>query len=208
MEVAAQMFANLDYDQTSFTAIAQSVGIQRASLYHYFPNKEALLMQIGMKWLQPLDQLVEQFNREGGPTDLLLYRYLRIDLRHIWSAPYNLGRLYQLPSDSESPETDPAWAIIETIHDTWTMWISEAVEAKTFRQVDPRLAGSLVESSYLGVIAAERTAIRRSPGQTADSFADLMLGGLIANETRLHELQHLAVELDGANPVISEVLSR
>lgn len=209
MDVAAEMFANLGYDRTSFTAIAKAVGIQRASIYHYFANKDALLMQIGLRWLTPLDQLVNKFNSEGGPTDLLLYRYLRIDLRHIWSAPYNLGRLYQLHGAPEAADTDPAAIIIDTIHDAWTQWIARAVEAKTIRgEIDPALAGSLVESSYLGVISTERPAVTRDHGQTADAFANLILGGLVTDNQRLDQLRRLATEQDGSSPILSNILDQ
>ena len=204
--VAARMFAEVGYDKTSFTAIADAVGIQRASIYHHYANKDALLLEIGLSWLDPLAALVEQFDSEDGPDDLRLYRYLRIDLRHIQSAPYDLSRLYHLPVALDDDGCDPIGTIIDMIHDAWTRWITAATEAGTLRSVDPALAGSLVEASYLGVLASERPAVGVDPGTTADEFADLMLAGLVADPIRLRELQAAALEHDGDDPILHELL--
>ncbi len=201
---AAAMFADVGYEQTSFTAIAEAVGMQRASLYHHFPNKEALLLEIGLLWLEPLGELLEEFDAEGGPCDLRLYRYLRIDLRHIQSAPYDLGRLYQLSGPPAPTGTDEANLLIDAIHDAWTRWISAAVASGAFRPLDPALAGSLVEAAYLGVITSERPAVLDDSGRTADGFADLILRGLLHDPGRLDELRTEAVDQDGANPVLTD----
>ena len=202
LRVAATMFGEVGYEKTSFTAIADAVGIQRASLYHYYPNKDALLLDIGLPWLNPLAVLVEEFDEENAPGDLQLYRYLRIDLRHIQAAPYDLGRLYHLPDISVGESMEPLWQIVDTIHDAWTRWIASAVEDGALRRVDPRLAGSMVEAAYLGVITSDRPAVREDAGSTADNFADLVLAGLLADPGRLAELRRLALEHDGADPIL------
>jgi AcrR family transcriptional regulator len=202
LRIAAAMFAEVGYEKTSFTSIADAVGIQRASLYHYYANKDALLLDIGLPWLNPLAALVEEFEEEIAPGEVKLYRYLRIDLRHIRAAPYDLGRLYHLPDISAGESMAPLWRIVDTIHDAWTRWITAAVADGALRRVDPRLAGSLVEAAYLGVITSDRPAVREDVGNTADDFADLILAGLLADPERLAELRRLALELDGADPIL------
>ena len=206
LAAAARMFAELGYEKTSFTAIANAVGIQRASLYHLFPNKDALLLEIGRPWMTPLVELVAQFDRENEPGDLQLYRYLRIDMRYIGSAPYDLVRLYQLPDLQNNAGLEPLWETVDAIHAAWVRWISSGVESGFLRQIEPELAGSLVESAYLGVLSSERPSLTADPGKTSDGFADLMLGGLLADPTRLDELRELALQRDGADPILHEIL--
>lgn len=206
LAAAARLFTEFGYEKTSFTAIANAVGIQRASLYHYFPNKEALLLEIGAPWMRPLVDLIEQFDREDEPGDLQLYRYLRIDMRYIGSAPYDLVRIYQLPDLQNSAGLEPIWETIDVIHEAWVRWIRSGVETGFLRQVEPKLAGSLVESAYLGVLSSERPSLTADLDKTTDGFADLMLGGLVADRARLDDLRKLAIDRDGANPILHEIL--
>lgn len=207
LEVAARMFADVGYEQTSFAAIAETVGVQRASLYHHYANKEALLLEIGLLWLEPLVELLDRFDEEGGPADLRLYRYLRIDLRHIKSAPYDLGRIYHLRDEPWQSEADPASKLVDTIHDAWVRWIAAAVEAGTFRPINPRLLGSLIEAAYLGVLSSDRPDILADVGKTVDSFVDLMVAGLLADPLRLDELRAQALAHDGVDPALADVLA-
>ncbi len=172
LAAAARLFAELGYENTSFTAIANAVGMQRASLYHHFPNKDALLLEIGRPWMTPLVELIEQFDRDNEPRDLQFYRYLRIDMRHIGTAPYDLVRLYQFPDIHDRAGLEPFWSNIDAIHTAWVRWIGSAVEGGTLRQIDPELAGSLAEAAYIGVIAGERPSLKADLSRTGDGFAD------------------------------------
>lgn len=200
------MLAEVGYEKTSFTAIADAVGIQRASVYHYFANKDDLLSAIGLPWLRPLAELVEQFDQEGLDPDLQLYRYLRIDLRHIKSAPYDLGRIFLLPGIPDSGVVAKMFDMVDTIHDAWLRWIAAAKTTGYLRDINPELAGSMVEAAYLGVIFSDRPSLAREIETTADNFADLVLAGLLADPGRLQELRELGRERDGVSPALNEIL--
>jgi AcrR family transcriptional regulator len=45
-EVAAGLFDQLGYRETSMDKIAEEVGIRKASLYYYFPSKDRLLIEM------------------------------------------------------------------------------------------------------------------------------------------------------------------
>lgn len=46
VEKASALFLKRGYDNTPMSAIAQAVGISKANIYNYFPNKKALLFHI------------------------------------------------------------------------------------------------------------------------------------------------------------------
>ncbi|HYB82287.1 MAG TPA: TetR/AcrR family transcriptional regulator [Mycobacterium sp.] len=54
MKVAADLFAARAYEETSMEAIAQQVGIRKASLYYYFNSKDDLLTQMHQERLEPI----------------------------------------------------------------------------------------------------------------------------------------------------------
>jgi TetR/AcrR family transcriptional regulator, cholesterol catabolism regulator len=54
MKVAADLFAARAYEETSMEAIAQQVGIRKASLYYYFSSKDDLLTKMHQERLEPI----------------------------------------------------------------------------------------------------------------------------------------------------------
>lgn len=74
VEVAAGLFNERGYHETSMDLIAANVGIRKASLYHYFSSKEDLLTVIHE---QMIDLIIERQQQridaaELGPKDMLL----------------------------------------------------------------------------------------------------------------------------------------
>jgi TetR/AcrR family transcriptional regulator, cholesterol catabolism regulator len=54
MKVAAELFENRAYQETSMEAIARQVGIRKASLYYYFSSKDDLLAQMHLGIIEPI----------------------------------------------------------------------------------------------------------------------------------------------------------
>lgn len=52
IDAAAAVFAERGYDATSTQAIADVLGIRQASLYYYFPSKEAALEQVCLRGVE------------------------------------------------------------------------------------------------------------------------------------------------------------
>lgn len=57
---SAELFAQFGYSGTSITMIADACGVSKALLYHYYPDKEALLFDIISDHLDALIQVVEE----------------------------------------------------------------------------------------------------------------------------------------------------
>ena len=65
LAASASLFARKSYDGTSMTDIARAVGLQRASLYHYFPNKQAIFFELMKRYMFPLYELIRRWEAEG-----------------------------------------------------------------------------------------------------------------------------------------------
>ena len=59
---AIELFARLGYHATSMRAIAAAAGVQPAAIYHWYPSKEAILVQ-------PPGRLHGAADRQGGGRD-------------------------------------------------------------------------------------------------------------------------------------------
>ncbi|BCH28491.1 TetR family transcriptional regulator [Mesorhizobium sp. L-8-10] len=60
LQRTAQLFAQFGYSGTSITMIAEACGVSKALLYHYYPDKEALLFDILSAHLEELVEVVER----------------------------------------------------------------------------------------------------------------------------------------------------
>ncbi len=202
LSVAGALFVKQGYAATSLAAIAAEAGLQRASLYHHFPSKDAMLAEIARRYLAPLLDVLERFVSEDRAPELQLYRYLRIDVAHVLAAPHDLGALFHLPEVRDRSRFDALWDAVDAIKDAWTGWVEQGAATGAFDVTDPRQAGLLVESSYLGVLGTPRQGLRDDPGATAHAFAAFVLRSLLADPAVLGDLERQAVELDGNSPTV------
>ncbi len=199
---AAASFTAKGYTATSFTAIADDVGLQRASLYHHFASKDAILAEIARRHLDPLLDLLARLDCEDQPPALQLYRYLRIDLRHMLRAPYDLGGLFHLPEVRERDRFRTLWDAVDTIADGWTTWIVQGASEGTFHTEEPERVGLLLESSYFGVLGTPRARLRENPAATADGFARFALDALLTTRAAGDSIAQQALEMDGLDPSV------
>ena len=72
LAIAIPMYANRGYDGVSMRQIAAAVGIKAASLYHHFPDKQALYIEaLGFAFAQRADVLSEAFTLAAEPKERL-----------------------------------------------------------------------------------------------------------------------------------------
>jgi AcrR family transcriptional regulator len=71
LEAALELFINDGYDRTSLRQIAEKVGINKASLYYYFPGKEEILKALADRASDVGHHLgLEQLLPEDGSLDM------------------------------------------------------------------------------------------------------------------------------------------
>ena len=72
LQIAAEMFAERGYAQTTVRDIADAGGILSGSLYHHFPSKEAMLTEMLTSFLGGLEERFRAvIEASAGPRDAL-----------------------------------------------------------------------------------------------------------------------------------------
>jgi AcrR family transcriptional regulator len=61
LEVTAQVLAEVGFEQLSTNLVCQRAGLSPPALYRYFPNKYALLHELGLRLMQRQNALLEQW---------------------------------------------------------------------------------------------------------------------------------------------------
>src|SRR5690606_8236896 len=65
---AAELFAQRGYSATSMNAVAVACGLSKPTLYHYFRDKDALLVDIAESHVLRLQSLVAEVEAAGLPA--------------------------------------------------------------------------------------------------------------------------------------------
>ncbi len=97
LDAAGELFVTKGFTVTSTRSIAEAVGIRQASLYHHFPNKEAILEALLDATVVPSLEFARRVTRSVDDPRVALWAVTAGDAASLLSVPWNLGRLYLLP---------------------------------------------------------------------------------------------------------------
>jgi AcrR family transcriptional regulator len=176
LQAAAELFASEGYTATSTRAIAQAVGLRQASLFHYYPRKEAILAELLDRTLRPTLEMSRRLERAALGPEATLWVLAERDVGNLCAGPHNLGALQLLP-EARGDQFAWFWRRRQRLSSFYRRAIRAGAEIGLFpaatRATAPDLVFGLVES----VITAKPVvrADPATPAQVADS-ALRMLG--------------------------------
>lgn len=84
MDVTSELLERVGLDDLTTVLIAKEVGISVGSLYHYFPNKHAILYAMASEWLEEIEKVLTKISAwdiETIPLDDLLEQILALNLK-------------------------------------------------------------------------------------------------------------------------------
>lgn len=79
IDVTGELLERVGFDDLNTIIIAKEVGISIGSLYHYFPNKHAILHAMGTRWLDEIKTVLhayESWDIENLPLEELVEKML------------------------------------------------------------------------------------------------------------------------------------
>lgn len=76
LDDAARLFAQDGYDGTSLGELAASVGVTKAAIYHYFPNKKEIYEAIIVRTLEGLRRYVSQVTAQASDPEEALAHFM------------------------------------------------------------------------------------------------------------------------------------
>lgn len=192
---AANLFARRGYHGTSTREIARAVGVRQPSLFHHFPTKVAILQALLSSDLDEAVPAAEAVAAMAAPAAVRLFAYLRHDVLHLTSSPYNLSSLY-----TEEVMADPDFAPWVRkrgrLHAAIERMIQDGVRSGEFLDVRSRL----VREAVTGILVRTLTVYREGyPDEgLADEIASLVLRSVLKNPRRLPVVRREALALEAA----------
>ncbi|WP_419911752.1 TetR/AcrR family transcriptional regulator [Hoeflea sp.] len=143
---AAKLFADVGYDRSSMSQLAEVCGVSKALLYHYYSGKDALLYDVIGAHLKDLCLTVEAADRPDaepnerlhGLVAALLNAYREADHEH----KVQINEMKHLPSEQQEALKDLERRLVARFAAAVT-GINPGMEARLIKPVTMSLFGML-----------------------------------------------------------------
>ncbi len=178
LQTAAKLFRLYGYHGTSMQDLAEALGLQRGSLYHYIETKEDLLHALMKEAIETFIARVEPIANAPEPAASKLRKAVAAHLRVLVTMPDAVAVfLHELKA--LSPENQRAIiALRDRYEGLFRHMVAQGAADGTLRPVDPKVATFAI----LGILNWPYhwfdPAGRLSVDELAEAFADLILHGL------------------------------
>jgi AcrR family transcriptional regulator len=181
---ATMLFRRRGFHATSMQDLAEAMGMNRGSLYHYITSKDELLWTILVGAFDRLDQRVApKLEADAPPRERLadaIHEHLRVAADHADELS-----LIQIELRSLSPERRREMVGRRDGYEArWRRTIQDGIASGDLRKVDVRLAGIGILSVCNWFTQWYQPDGALSVDQIADAFVELFLGGMSPSESR------------------------
>jgi AcrR family transcriptional regulator len=180
LALAAQMFAERGYGQTTVRDIADAAGILSGSLYHHFDSKESMVDEILRTFLDELFTRYGEIVDAGlGPKEtlkaLVVASFEAIDTRHAEVAIYQNESKHLMPLERFSYLDDRN---VE-FRKLWTVLLEDGMSEGVFRaDLDVDLAYRFIRDTVWVAVRWYRPDGGLSAEAVADQYLAILLDGI------------------------------
>ncbi|MCG8927029.1 TetR/AcrR family transcriptional regulator [Lentzea sp. DG1S-22] len=180
LELAAKMFADRGYGQTTVRDIADAAGILSGSLYHHFDSKESMVDEILRTFLDGLFTRYREIVEAGaGPKKtlkaLVVASFEAIDTRHAAVAIYQNEAKHLAPLERFSYIEDRS----AEFRKLWTVLLEEGISAGVFRaDLDVDVAYRFIRDTVWVAVRWYRPDGDLSAETVADQYLAILLDGI------------------------------
>jgi TetR/AcrR family transcriptional regulator, cholesterol catabolism regulator len=179
LDAAAQVFRQKGFHGASMSAIADSVNLQKASLYHHVTSKQEILLALLDRALGMLTDHISAISSQAVPADQKLKQMIRAYLSALAeNADLTAVLLFEHRSlDKKShmrhvPQRDKFEGL-------WRDVLNEGVRAKIFDCKDAGMAVRALMGTLNWTLTWYRPEGDKTIEKIADEYADLFLTGLL-----------------------------
>jgi TetR/AcrR family transcriptional regulator len=216
MVVAARLFRERGYLNTTMTEIARACGLGQSSLYYWFGQKEDILL--GLLALNRVSlAFAEELIAETGSPAVRLLRLLRLDIHELCSSPVDICEVEVMAEQQPDAFVD-FWADTAALHGQVASLISDGIACGEFIECDPEFAALNICAAEEGVQRRYRNSAAHAPGgsspfrhpdysreHVAEELAAMLVRGLLRDPAVLPELIAAAAARDELVPAATGV---
>jgi AcrR family transcriptional regulator len=184
LAAAAGLFATEGYRSTSMREVAAAAGILAGSLYHHFPSKEAIAVELVEQYHADLDLAVRDFGSPGAGPVAALRAFARViaEVSGRNRAALQIS-MYDAPTTASPALRAVVRAQPASLDGRWRDLIGVAAAAGAIdEEADPRILRHVLRETMpkAGVMVWERGAPDGGPAAFAGCVTSVIFDGLVA----------------------------
>ena len=184
---AIDLFARLGYHATSMRALAAAADVQPAAIYHWYPNKEAILIQLQDDFMEQLTVRVHAaMDRQDRPA-LKLAAAVR---EHVVYHGLHTDEAFVTDSEIRALADGPRKTLIEkrdAYQATFAALINDGIGDRSLRSSDVPVATYAILLQCTGVALWFKPDGPLGLDQVADLHVELVLGSVGASAELIAE---------------------
>jgi AcrR family transcriptional regulator len=166
------------YHSTTLEDIADRLGVRKTALYHYFPDKDAILFACHKQSLAELSGHLAAARR-AYPTATARLRHIILEhVRVMTDSGEESPLAFDVPALSP-PLQQKVIQARDRYERSLRRIIAEGVRSGEFRPVDPKIAVFVMLGAINWIARWYQPSGTMDPGAIAQQFADHLLGGLV-----------------------------
>lgn len=182
LDAAAQVFRKKGFHGTSMADIAESVNLQKASLYHHVASKQEILLALLDRAIDMLTERIAPLAGQSGPVDEklreMMHTYLQLMAENADVASVLLFEHRSLEPKQHTrhiPNRD-------RFESLWRDVLSEGIQAGVFTSPDAGLTARALLGILNWTITWYRPRGDLSIEQVADYYVELLYHGMLATD--------------------------
>jgi AcrR family transcriptional regulator len=180
LAAAVQLFAAYGYNAAPLRDIARIAGIQAASIYHHYPNKQALLMEIMETYMHRLNESTEHILSH---YDDPLQRLSLAIANHIRLHTTYKDEFFIIDTEIRALEEQNRASIL-SLRDHYEALLQEilrdGMERGVFRRTDVKVSSYAIIAMCTAVATWFRPDGRFSVQQVIEMYRQIIVQGLLA----------------------------
>lgn len=175
---AVKLFEQKGYHATSVQDIADEVGLQKGSLYHYIHSKEDLLLQIAHEAITQFNDNMEAvLNTNLSAQEKLVKaveNHITVSVSNMETTTVLLREAFSLGDEQHQVIQD----LTDKYVDLWTQILDEGSRTGEFTVQQPKIVALAILGACNWVYRWYRESGTLSPAEIARVFSSLFLTGL------------------------------
>jgi AcrR family transcriptional regulator len=176
LHAALRAFRDQGYHATTLDDIAEALGVRKAGLYYYFPDKESILYACHRESLAELDRILEGAKQLQTPAERLAH-VIRAHVRVMTDTLEGSPLAFEVTALSPERQKEVI-AGRDRYERALRRMLKEGVASGDFRAVNPKTAVFAILGAINWIARWYRPDGALRPEELGADFADQLLGGL------------------------------
>jgi len=177
LHAALRAFRDKGYHATTLDDIAEHLGVRKTALYHYFPDKEALLHECHRESLQELDRIMREASRLDSASEKLghvIREHIRVMTDTLQGSPL----AFEVRSFSPERKKEMIGGR-DRYERALRRIIDQGIRDGEFRKVDSKIAAFAVLGAINWIARWYRPEGELHAPELGAEFAEMLMGGLV-----------------------------